>query len=115
MPTALQWLYSAIPMECPLILGDVVIAGNGDPTTDPRGDVPASLVHLIFGPHRFVVQTKTYPELGWRDTHARFDDYFDATIWCLLFSLSLRPGPQFRVAEDPVAPELVSEPLFGGE
>jgi hypothetical protein len=113
--TALWWLYAAVPTEYPLILGDVVLSGNGEATNEGSGDVPERLVEHIFGPHRFVVQGKSCASDPWRDTYARFDNLFDAATWCLLLSLSMRPGPQFRVVEEPVVDEHIDHELLGGE
>lgn len=51
----------------------------------------------------------------WYNTYARFDNLFDAAIWCMLFSATMRPGPQFRVLRQITDSELADGDLHGGE
>ncbi|VXB66982.1 DUF3846 domain-containing protein [Frigoribacterium sp. 9N] len=91
---AIRWLYSADPMEHPLLCGDIVISGIPD---ENEGDVPATLVRDIFEATQFFIDAQWHYTRLWKETRARFDNVFDAAVWCLLLSRSARPGVQFRV------------------
>lgn len=111
----LRWYYSAQPADCPVILGDVVLTRNGHDAGEDGGDVPEAVTRLVFGIRRFVVQGTPHGDGCWHDTYALFDNLFDAALWCMLFTATLRPGPQFRIAVDDGTPNLApGEPLLGG-
>ncbi|WP_292789389.1 DUF3846 domain-containing protein, partial [Microbacterium sp. UBA7513] len=92
---ALWWLYTADPMQGPIILGDVILTGNGE--LDATGDVPEVLVQDIFEARRFIIEGRRHGEDAWRDTYARFDSIFDAATWCLVLSNTLRAALELRL------------------
>ena len=91
---AIRWLYSTDPMQHPLLCGDVVVSGipgEGD------GDVPEELERDILEATRFFIDARVDAGRLWRETKARFENVFDAAVWCILLSRSARPGVQFRL------------------
>ncbi len=92
---AIWWLYTADPTRCPLFLGNVVLTGASD--DEESGDAPEAIVRYIFDEREFVVQTLPRGETAWRGTYARFDSIFNAAIWCMLFSRTMRPAGMFRL------------------
>lgn len=113
--TALWWYYSAQPTQCPLILGDIILTGNGEGLAAEGSDIPEPVVQQLLGPCRYVVQGTPHGNDCWYNTYARFDNLFDAAIWCMLFSATMRPGPQFRVLRQITDSELADGDLHGGE
>lgn len=110
---ALWWLYTADPTSYPLILGDVVLTGNGG--DEESGDVPERVVREIFETTAFVVQAKPFGVGPWRDTYAQFGNIFDAATWCMLFTYCLRPGSYFRLRRDMPEPDACDDLRRGGD
>lgn len=110
---ALWWLYTADPTQYPMILGDVVLTGNG--SDEDTGDVPERIVRDIFGTQEFVLQAKPFGVGPWRDTYARFGNVFDAATWCMLFTYCLRPGAHFRLRSHAEESEHRGGALRGGD
>lgn len=111
--TALWWLYSARPTDRPLILGNVVLTGGDDQTGS--NDVPEPVIQQIFVRNEFVVQVHPRNQKAWFDSFARFDNIFDAAMWCLLFEATMRLGADFRVSGEPPIDFGADEPSTGGE
>ena len=112
---ALWWYCSAVPTEYPLILGDVVLSGNGQHFDEDGGDVPV-FVEQFLGARGFLVQaTRRGDHQTWHDTFARFDDPFDAAAWCSLLRATTGGASRFRlVAEASGADVLAGISALGG-
>jgi len=115
--SALWWYCSAVPTEFPLILGDVVLAGNGHQSDEDGGDVPALVEQQIFGSRTFLVQATRHGDPNtWRDTMAQFDNLFDAAVWCSLFRATMGQASCFRlIGEDSGTDVLAGLRTSGGE
>lgn len=111
--TAFWWLYSAQPLEYPLILGDVVLTGAGGSADGT--DIPERVADHIFARDDFVVQVCLANERIWVDSFARFSSIFDAAIWCLLFEATMRAGALFRVSGEPSLDLTADQLPLGGE
>ncbi len=109
---AIWWLFTADPLEYPVILGDVVLTGSGD---DEGADVPDCIVREIFEAREFVVQVRPYGFDAWHDTYARFDSVFDAATWCMLLSHTLRAGALFRLCSRTRDTDTDEHAFVGGE
>lgn len=96
--TALWRYYSVTVTGRCFILGDVVLAGQGD--SGDEADAPESLIHGLFSPHEFVIQISPHRDDVWYDTYARFDSIFAATTWCMVLGLSRYRGPEFRISPE---------------
>ncbi|WP_375384043.1 DUF3846 domain-containing protein [uncultured Microbacterium sp.] len=110
---ALWWLYTADPSQHPIFLGDVVLTCTSD-----QGEPTALLERIvgdIFEAREFVVQVKSLRQETWSDTFARFENVFDAATWCMVFTGTLRPGAQLRLASRVPAPEGVDETFRGSD
>lgn len=93
--TALYWHYS-LGLEFPrLLLGDVVITGSDD--GENGMDAPEHLIHGLLATHHYVVQVSPDDDDNWNDTFARFENIYDAALWCMLFARSFQQGSAFRV------------------
>lgn len=88
--TALNWHYASPGLPLRFVLGDVVLAG---PVDDPvvGMDVPSRVFQTLVDPHHFVIQISPEDREDWRNTHACFDNIFDAAIWCMIIGIT-RPG-----------------------
>ncbi|MCI9857235.1 DUF3846 domain-containing protein [Microbacterium proteolyticum] len=91
---ALWWLYSVNPMRHPLLCGDVVFSGVSD---ENDGDVPEQLLRDVFDATKFTLDARAHADHFWRETKARFDNVFDAALWCMLLTRSVGRGVQLRV------------------
>ena len=103
---------SADPTQNPVFLGDVVLTGTD---ARDRGDVPDSVVRDVFDDREFIVQVSPHGDEHWYDTYARFSSIFDAATWCLLFGLTMRPGPEFRLQSRALEPNATDDIVIGGE
>ncbi|GAB3608357.1 hypothetical protein GCM10027414_04820 [Humibacter ginsengiterrae] len=110
--TALWWYFSSGAESRRFILGDVVVAGIDDGLGG--ADVPDTLVHGLFEQHRFVVQAHRGSSEEWLDTYARFDNLFDASLWCMLISAFARPAT-FRIEVEIPEGEPLDHHMPGGE
>ncbi len=54
---------------------------------------------MLLGEVTFVLQTCA-GRLAWHNTSVRFDNFFDAAIWCMLYAQLLEGGPMLRIAAD---------------
>lgn len=93
--TALWWYFCADTSDRRFILGDVVLTGADD--AQDGADAPEHIVYGLLNPHEFVIQVSPLGNDEWWDTQGRFDNIFDAATWCMIFGLSIRPGPAFRI------------------
>lgn len=91
---AVWWLYAVDPMQHPLLCGDVVFSGVSD---ENDGDVPEQLVRDVFDATKFTLDARSHAGNFWRETKARFDNVFDAALWCMLLTRSVKPGVQLRI------------------
>ncbi|SIS17692.1 hypothetical protein [Microbacterium sp. RURRCA19A] len=106
--SALWWYCSAVPTEYPLILGDVVLSGNGQHFDEDGGDVPV-LVERFLGTSSILVQaTRRGDQRTWLDTMARFDNVFDAAVWCSLFRATMGGASRFRIVGETSGTDLLA-------
>lgn len=112
--TALWWYCSAVPTEYPLILGDVVLSGNGQHFSEDGGDVPV-LAEQFLGSRSFLVQaTRHGDHQTWHDTFARFDDPFDAAAWCSLLRATMGGASRFRLVAEASGTDVLAGLRIGG-
>lgn len=76
--TALYWYYGDSDRPRRFILGDAVLTSGVDVLT--TSDVPPYVVHTLIDPHHFAVQISPKKDDTWYDTHACFENIFDALI-----------------------------------
>lgn len=97
--TALCWFYASPNQRLRPVLGDVVLAG---PVDDPvmSLDMPEPVLSNLVEPHHFVVQASQENRESWSDTHACFDNIFDAAIWCMIIGLTGPRGWDMRINPD---------------
>lgn len=90
-------LHYMMPGQAPLfMLGDVVIAASD--AQQGGADLPDYLLVGLSAPLDFIVQITRYGEESWNDTVLRFDNVYDAALWCHLMERSYRPGSaSFRI------------------